>query len=76
MNYTRIRDLREERELTQTDIAKILKVAQRTYSGYENGTRGIPVELLIELALYYGVSVDYLLELTNIREAYPKDYKK
>ena len=75
MEYTRIRDIREDSDLTQTDIAKMLNVAQRTYSGYENGTRSIPIQLLVKLAFYYGVSVDYLLGLTNIKEPHPKDYR-
>ena len=73
MDYPRIRDIREDSDLTQKNIAKILNVAQRTYSGYENGTRNIPVQTIIKLSLYYGVSVDYLLGLTNIKEPYPKN---
>ena len=74
MEYARIRDIREDSDLLQKDIAAILNVAQRTYSGYENGTRNIPVQLIVKLAAYYGVSVDYLLGNTNIKEPYPKDY--
>jgi len=72
MEYTRIRELREDNDSTQKDIAQILNVAQRTYSGYENGTRNIPVQLIVKLSLYYGVSVDYLLNLTNIKKPCPK----
>ena len=68
MEYSRIRDIREYNNLTQKDIAKIINVAQRTYSGYENGTRNIPVQAIIKLAFYYNVSVDYLLGLTNIKD--------
>ena len=75
MEYTRIRDIREDRDLTQKDIAKILNVAQRTYSGYENGTRNIPIQAIVKLSLYYMVSVDYLLGLTNIKEPYPKNHR-
>ena len=75
MEYTRIRDIREDSDLTQKNIAKTLNIAQRTYSGYENGTRNIPVQAIIKLALHYGVSVDYLLGLTNIKEPYPEDYE-
>ena len=70
MEYPRIRGIREDSDLTQKDIAKILNVAQRTYSGYENGTRNIPIQVVIKLSLYYGVSVDYLLGLTNIKKRY------
>ena len=73
MEFTRIRDMREDNDLTQKDISKILNVAQRTYSGYENGTRNIPIQLIIKLAAYYKVSVDYLLGLTNIKTAYSKE---
>ena len=65
MEYTRIRDIREDNDLTQSDIAKVLNVVQRTYSSYENGARNIPVQIVVKLAIYYGVSVDYLLNLTN-----------
>ena len=72
MEYKRIRDMREDKDLTQSDIAKILNVAQRTYSGYENGARSIPVESVIKLAFYYGVSIDYLLGLTKVKKPYPR----
>ena len=72
MEYIRIRDIREDNDLTQKDIAKLLNVAQRTYSGYENGTRNIPVQLIVKLAIYYEVSTDYLLNLTDDPQPYPK----
>lgn len=59
--YQRIRDLREDADLTQTEIAKILMVSQATYSRYENGTLDLPTAALIALADFYHVSVDYLL---------------
>ncbi|MCL2696300.1 MAG: helix-turn-helix transcriptional regulator [Clostridiales bacterium] len=65
MRYPRIRDIREDKDLTQKDVAHILNVAQRTYSGYESGTRNIPIQAVIKLARYYGVSMDYLLGLTD-----------
>lgn len=68
----RLRDLREDRDLLQKDIAKILNVAERTYSGYETETRWLPKEALIELAKFYNTSTDYILELTNIKKPYPK----
>ena len=66
----RIRDLREDHDLTQAQVANILSVTQRTYSRYENDDRSIPLEQLIKLADYYGTSVDYLLDRTNKKEPY------
>ena len=63
--YRRIRDLREDKDLTQTQLAKEINVSQRTYSYYENGERTIPPEVLIALAKFYSVSVDYILELSD-----------
>ena len=63
--YRRIRDLREDNDLTQTQLAKEVNVSQRTYSYYENGERTIPPEVLIALAKFYNVSVDYILELSD-----------
>ena len=63
----RLRDLREDNDYTQEQIAKYLNVKQSTYSQYENGQRQIPIELLIELAKYYGTSTDYILELNAIK---------
>ncbi|MBR5873794.1 MAG: helix-turn-helix transcriptional regulator [Oscillospiraceae bacterium] len=63
--YRRIRDLREDKDLTQTQLAKEVNVSQRTYSYYENGERTIPPEVLIALAKFYNVSVDYILELSD-----------
>lgn len=63
--YHRIRDLREDADLTQTQLSKSLNVSQRAYSHYENGTRDIPINILIAIADYYHVSVDYLLERTD-----------
>lgn len=71
MIYRRIRDLREDNDLTQTDIANYLYVNQRTYSRYENGEHAIPTEVLIKLAAYYKTSTDYLLNLTDEKEPYP-----
>lgn len=63
--YKRIRDLREDHDLTQTDLAKILNCSQRSYSYYESGGHDIPTQTLIKLADYYNVSVDYILGRTN-----------
>jgi transcriptional regulator with XRE-family HTH domain len=72
----RIREIREDKDLTQSDIAKILNVSQVAYSFYEIGKRQLPIDLLIKLAEYYNTSTDYLLELTDIREPYPDSLKK
>ena len=61
---TRIRDLREDRDLTQEKVGKAINIPQRTYSYYETGGRMIPPEILCALADFYGVSVDYLLRRT------------
>lgn len=63
--YQRLRDLREDRDLKQREVADFLNCAQRTYSNYELGQRDIPTDILIKLAIFYNVSVDYLLGLTN-----------
>lgn len=60
----RLKEIRENRKYTQTDIAKVLHIKQNTYSQYENGQRQIPIPLLIELSKFYGVTTDYILELT------------
>lgn len=68
MNYReRIRALREDHDLTQTEVAKMLHVGQKTYSDYELGITRIPVDSLIFLANYYHVSMDYICGLTDIR---------
>ena len=63
--YPRIRDLREDRDMTQTDIANILKMSQTGYSKYETGENDIPTNILIKLAKFYKTSTDYILGLTN-----------
>lgn len=66
MNYCeRIRALREDHDFTQQKIADILHVAQKTYSDYELGNTRIPVDRLIQLARFYGVSMDYICGLTD-----------
>ena len=59
MKYERIRNLREDRDLTQTEIAEILNCSQRIYSNYERGDVDIPTEILIALAHYHNTSIDY-----------------
>lgn len=63
--YQRIRDLREDRDLTQGAMAKLLHISQATYSRYESGSLDIPSATLIALARFHGTSVDYLLGLTD-----------
>jgi len=63
--YRRIRDLREDRDLTQKKMGEILSCSQRVYSNYERGELDIPTEILIRLADYYDVSVDYILGRTD-----------
>lgn len=71
MQYNEIlRQLREDNDYTQTDIAKILNVSQITYSQYERGVRGLPLEHLKTLCLFYGVKSDYVLGIPNNLE-YP-----
>lgn len=72
MYQHRLRDLREDRDLKQRDIAELLQVHQSTYSDYELGELNIPVAALHKLADYYGVSVDYLLGRTGEKRPYPK----
>lgn len=63
--YQHIKDLRDDSDLTQKEIAEILNVSQTTYSRYESGALDIPSSSLIKLAKFYKTSVDYLLDLTN-----------
>ncbi len=63
--YKRIRELREDKDLRQKDIAAVLSCSQRVYSNYERGDLDIPTEVLVKLSKFHGVSVDYLLGLTD-----------
>lgn len=63
--YQRIRDLREDKDMTQTEMGKILSCSQRVYSNYERGDIDIPTAILIKLADFHNVSVDYLLNRTD-----------
>ena len=67
----RLKDLREDADLTQAHIAKQFHIRQSTYSQYENGLRQIPLALLIDLAVYYKTSVDYIVGLTDEKRPYP-----
>lgn len=72
MYQNRLRDLREDKDMKQKDVAELLKVHQTTYSDYELARLNIPIEMLHILADFYNVSVDYLLGRTNIKTPYPK----
>ena len=71
MTYKRIRELREDHDLTQKYMAHYLNVIQRTYARYERGERIIPPDVLCKIADFYNVSVDYLLERTDTKQPYP-----
>lgn len=66
--FERIRDLREDNDLKQKDLASYLSVDQSTYSDYENGRINVPVDMLIKIAEYYNVSLDYLVGRSNTKE--------
>ena len=70
--YQRLKDVREDNDKTQKEIAEYLNIRQNTYSQYENEQRQLPLEALIALAKYYEVSTDYILGLTDVDEPYPK----
>lgn len=70
--YRRIRDLREDHDLTQKQIGQILNMSQTGYSQYEIGKNDIPTRILIALSNYYNTSVDYLLGLTDEEKPYPR----
>ena len=71
----RLKDLREDHDMTQAWLARRLNIGQNTYSQYENGQRQLPLGLLVALALYYHTSTDYILELTDQREPYPQRHR-
>ena len=75
MRYPRIRELREDNDLTQAYMAKLLTVNQRTYSRYESGEHEIPLSALCIIADFYHVSVDYLLDRTDVTKQYPSKKK-
>ena len=70
--YRRIRDLREDADLRQRDLAEYLNCTQVSYSHYELGKRDIPTDVLIRLADFYGTSTDYLLGLPDVPRPYPR----
>ena len=70
--YPRLRDLREDRDLSQQQIAELLDMKQPQYCRYERGLRDIPTDILIRLARFYGTSTDYILGLTNQKAPYAR----
>ena len=74
MTVNRIRDLREDSDLTQKQVADYLDCDQSLYSKYERGERVIPLDVVLRLALYYKTSMDYLMGLTDERKPYPKKH--
>ena len=72
LKHRKIKDLREDRDLKQHEVAEYLNIKQNTYSRYERDERSVPIEVLVKLALYYGTSVDYLVGLTNDKKPYPR----
>ena len=72
LKYNRIRDMRNDRNYSQTLVAKQLRIAQNTLSQYETGDRNIPNEVLVQLAIFYDTSIDYLLDLTDDPAPYPR----
>lgn len=69
----RLKDLREDLDITQKELADYLNIKQNTYSQYENGQRQIPIDALVKVALYFKTSTDYILELTNETKPYPRN---
>lgn len=76
MNYKRIRNLREDNDLTRKEVADYLHIKQNTYSQYENGLRRLPIDCLIAVAKYYNTSADYILGLTKEKTSYTSDYSE
>ena len=72
----RLKDIREDRDITQKTLANYLHIKQNTYSQYENGQRQIPIESLILLSKLYNTSLDYIMELTDVTAPYPRNNRK
>ena len=75
-HYSRLRDLREDNDLVQKQIASYLGIDQRVYSNYEIGKREIPLHLLIQLADLYQTSIDYLVGRTDVKDPYSSSLRK
>lgn len=76
MDIKRLKDLREDNDLVQKQIADLLNTTQQQYSKYEQGTRLIPIDKLDVLANFYKTSTDYILGRTNVKEPYPRNTQK
>lgn len=76
MNIKRLKDLREDNDLMQKEVANVINTTQQQYSKYETGIRLIPIDKISILADYYETSVDYILSRTNIKEPYPRKKEK
>lgn len=74
MAYERLRNLREDRDLTQKEVGDYLKMSQTGYSQYELGNNDVPTRILRQLALFYDTSVDYLLDMTDETRPYPRKH--
>ena len=72
MYFKRLKDLREDKDLKQENIAQLLKITRQQYGLYETGKRTIQLDLLIELASFYNTSIDYILGITNEKKPYPR----
>lgn len=73
MNYNeRIREIREDNQLTQQKVADLLNIGQRTYADYESGKTRIPIDNIMKLAKFYNVSMDYITGASNMKTEYPK----
>ena len=72
----RLKDLREDNDLYQKDVAKILNISQTNYSKYELGKINIPIDTLIKLALFFDTNIDYILGLTDESKPYPRTQKR
>lgn len=70
--YPRIRDLREDKDISQTKLAHILGMSQTGYSKYETGENDVPTDILIKLANFHETSVDYILGITDRKKHYPR----
>lgn len=68
----RLKDLREDKDLLQKEIAKIIEIPTRTYSSYENEERALPIDILKKIAYFYNTSSDYIIGLTNEKKPYPR----
>lgn len=76
MYFKRLKNLREDKDLKQENIATMLKITRQQYSLYETGKRTIPIDLLINLSIFYDVSIDYIVETTNNKKGINKEHKK